>query len=413
MTRGRARGRRRSLALLLAALVVLLTAAAPAPAPNATGSDARTTAPPSTAPPAIPVLAYYYIWFNPSSWDRAKRDTPLLGTYSSDERSVMRKHVELAKAAGIDGFLVSWKDTPLLTERLARLVEVARELDFHLGIVYQGLDFSRDPIPVAKVAADLQLLARTYSGNPVFDILGSKPLVVWTGTDDFSTADQRAVVTPVAGRLTVLASSRSVPQWQRASGLFAGNAWYWSSVNPDKSWYPAELAQMGAAVHAGGGLWVAPAAAGFDARLIGGKSVVPREDGQTLLKELRAAVASAPDALGVISWNEFTENSHIEPSVNYGQTALSTLATFTGADQPLPNLDSSTARTAAAGAGFNGVAALTVMIALLGALLIWTRWRRAPRHRLSGQREAGPGGRPVPGPATGPAPASGAGADPH
>ena len=41
----------------------------------------------------IPMFAYYYIWFNPSSWDRAKRDYPLLGRYSSDEERIMRTHV--------------------------------------------------------------------------------------------------------------------------------------------------------------------------------------------------------------------------------------------------------------------------------------------------------------------------------
>ena len=46
-----------------------------------------------------PVFAYYYIWFNPSSWKRAKTDYPLLGPYSSDERTVMRQHVRLGEAA--------------------------------------------------------------------------------------------------------------------------------------------------------------------------------------------------------------------------------------------------------------------------------------------------------------------------
>ena len=32
-----------------------------------------------------PILAYYYIWFDTKSWDRAKTDYPLLGKYSSDD----------------------------------------------------------------------------------------------------------------------------------------------------------------------------------------------------------------------------------------------------------------------------------------------------------------------------------------
>ena len=46
--------------------------------------------------------------------------------------------------------------------------------------------------------------------------------------------------------------------------------------------YPEKLAAMGEAVHANDGLWIAPAAPGFDARLIGGTTVVDRKDGETL-----------------------------------------------------------------------------------------------------------------------------------
>ena len=63
----------------------------------------------------IPKLAYYYIWFDSTSWNRAKTDYPLLGNYSSDDRTIMRQHILWAKAAGIDGFIVSWKSTDVLT----------------------------------------------------------------------------------------------------------------------------------------------------------------------------------------------------------------------------------------------------------------------------------------------------------
>ena len=48
----------------------------------------------------IPTLAYYYIWFDTNSWRCAKTDYPLLGHYNSDDRAVMRQHVQWAKAAG-------------------------------------------------------------------------------------------------------------------------------------------------------------------------------------------------------------------------------------------------------------------------------------------------------------------------
>ena len=59
--------------------------------------------------------------------------------------------------------------------------------------------------------------------------------------------------------------------------------------------------------------------------LIGGTQVVERKDGATLRQEMNAALQSAPDAVGLISWNEFSENSYVEPSRNYGRRYLDVL----------------------------------------------------------------------------------------
>src|SRR4051794_23349844 len=87
-----------------------------------------------------PVFAYYYIWFDATSWNRAKTDYPLAGKYSSDERTVMERHVREAKAAGLTGFIVSWKTSDKLNRRLEMLADVAEQNNFKLAIIYQGLD---------------------------------------------------------------------------------------------------------------------------------------------------------------------------------------------------------------------------------------------------------------------------------
>ena len=96
----------------------------------------------STKSSPVPILAYYYIWFDSTSWLRAKTDYPELGSYSSDDRTVMRQHIQWAKAAGIDGFIVSWKSTDVLNRRLKQLSDLAEEENFKLAIIYQGLDLT-------------------------------------------------------------------------------------------------------------------------------------------------------------------------------------------------------------------------------------------------------------------------------
>jgi len=281
-----------------------------------------------------PILAHYYIWFNASSWDRAKIDVPAIGRYSSDEESVMREQVRLAKQSGIDGFIVSWKHTPVLDARLTKLVHISEQEGFKLAITYEGLNFDRDPLPAAQVAEGLDWFADGLASSPVFDLF-EKPVVIWTGTDQMTTDDLERVTAPRRGRLRLLASAKNTDDYLRVARAFDGNAYYWSSVDPGRDLgHLKKLKAMGEAVHSQHGLWWAPAAPGFDARLVGGERVIDRKDGDTLRVELAAAAQSSPNAIAIISWNEFSENTHIEPSQRYGTTALKVLRDLAGAKAP-------------------------------------------------------------------------------
>ena len=323
----------------------------------------------------IPVLSYYYIWFDTQSWDRAKTDYPLLGRYSSSNIEVMRQHVKWAKAAGIKGFIVSWKSTDKLNQRLEQLIGVANEENFQLAIIYQGLDFYRQPLPLEQVDADLNYFIDQYAEEQAFYIY-EKPLVIWSGTWKFSREQVENVVLGKREHLLILASERNVDGYSRLADVVDGNAYYWSSVNPDTfPGYPEKLTAMGETVHANGGLWIAPAAPGFDARLIGGTTVVDRKDGKTLQIQFNTAMQSSPDGIGVISWNEFSENSHIEPSEKYGDHYLDVLAEIRNVPAPVVrDFDSSEPGDTLNGVGTSRVIALgSVGLLTVISLLILIR----------------------------------------
>ena len=357
---------------LRAVLVVTLLAAVCA--------RVATAAPPTSQPE--PLLAYYYIWYDHASWRRAKTDYPLLGRYSSDNVRVLRKHVRWAKQAGISGFIVSWKSTRTLDRRLAKLVAVARSERFKLAIIYQGLDFHRSPQPALRVEHDLRWFARKYGHDPVFDIFG-KPLVIWSGTWKFPAETVAAVTAPVRSSLLVLASEKNMRGFARLAESVDGDAYYWSSVDPyTYPGYQQKLDRMSGAVHEAQGLWIAPAAPGFDARKVGGTRIVPRNDGETLRRELDAAVRSAPDALGLISWNEFSENSQVEPSIRYGRRYLGVLRDVRGAHvSAKTDLDSS---DASGGIGY-GLPILSGLIGVVFAALLVAFTRRHIKRGEAGQ----------------------------
>ncbi|SCL19410.1 endo-1,3-alpha-glucanase family glycosylhydrolase [Micromonospora inyonensis] len=391
-----------------------LAAAPPQKAPWTAPADAPVGAPPWAPVPAqevaaaagrasagesapVPVLAYYYIWFNPSSWNRAKTDYPLLGRYSSDDTEILRRHVRMAKAAGIDGFLVSWKRTPQLDARLAALVDIARREDFKLGIVYQGLDFARDPLPLATVRADLGHFADRYATEPVFDIF-DRPVVVWTGSEKFTAEQIDDTVGQARRRLLVLGNAKNVDAVADTRGVLDGHAYYWSSADPVKEKTDRKLAAMSEAVKHTGGLWIAPVAPGFDARMIGGRRDVDRRDGDTLRASFAAARHSAPDALGVISWNEFSENTHIEPSERHGETYLDVLADLLGRTVDHDVLLESHATSDEKPWGLPAWAALlsTVAVAAVPPLwLVYRRRRTRPAVTPPTQRGAAPQVDPV------------------
>src|SRR5262249_53202099 len=69
--------------------------------------------------------------------------TPLIGYYDSTNREVVRWHIRLAKAAGIDGFLVSWWDNANVSGTAWRnaILPVAAEEHFKVGICNELAQF--------------------------------------------------------------------------------------------------------------------------------------------------------------------------------------------------------------------------------------------------------------------------------
>ena len=310
--------------LALVGTVLILAAASPSPG--------ATLAPEPGAAARPLVFAYYYIWYTPTSWNRAKTDLPTLGAYDSADRAVIAQHMAWAKQAGIDALIVSWKHQPRLDGPLQTVVEEAANAGLKLVLLYQGLDFNRQAISDATVASDINWFMDTYGTSPVFNVFG-RPAVVWSGTWGYTDKQIAGVRAQIGApdRILLLGSERSGASYAARAGLFDGDAYYWSSPDPLKTpGYQSRLQTIANAVRVDSGIWIAPAAPGFDARLVGGTSTVSRRDGATFRAAWAGAVRTKPDAIGIISWNEFSENSQIEPSETYASEYLRITAALTG-----------------------------------------------------------------------------------
>ena len=99
--------------------------------------------------------------------------------------------------------------------------------------------------------------------------------------------------------------------------------------------------------------------------------------------EFDAASASSPDAIGLISWNEFSENSHVEPSVRYGRDYINVLADVgtTIRFSSKSDFDSSSSR---AGIGY-GLPILSGLFGLIFCALLVSFTRRHITHSQSSE----------------------------
>ncbi len=379
----------RTLPVLL--LVVLMLTCAGLPSAGAAPVGGTPTA--ASPDPHIPVYAYFYQWFSRTSWDRAKADFPVVGKYSSDDPRILRTQLSEARTAGIDGFLTSWKSTPTLNRRLQLLIKMAHPAGLDVGVVYEALDFQRKPLPIATVRRDLTLLINRWGPSLRSSYFG-KPVIIWTGTNDFSRGDIQSVRNVLGDRAILLAASKNVADYRAIADLVDGEAYYWSSADPNSAFTKTKLEDFGKAVHANHQIWIAPAASGFDGRTLGQTRVIPRDGGQTLIRGLDNAYRSKPDAVGVISWNEWSENTYIEPGERYGTQEMRALRTYLGSHVAAPRR--ANAHQSGSWSGLKGLAALAI-ITFLGALVLtWyithVQSARARRRRSrDGRRPPRPG----------------------
>ena len=127
----------------------------------------------------------------------------------------------------------------------------------------------------------------------------------------------------------MIGNEHGAREWGRGvAGALDGDHWYWSSQSPWSN--PAsfdQLAALASAVTAEDKLWLAPVAPGFNRANFGlGRSCVPRRGTETLEALFHGNTRVQPDYLLVISWNEFLENTYVQPTRRYGTTAVDALA---------------------------------------------------------------------------------------
>jgi hypothetical protein len=266
--------------------------------------------------------------------------------YSQDDRGFIEADVRQAAAAGLTGFAVNWAgsgaaaqtvtSTPY-SRRLQTLVDAVHKVNsegipFKLWLSYKA---SATVLTQSYIDNDLSYFFARYANDPAFDRVKSpKPTIIWQGSRKYSVSVLQAIGSKYRAKGRILGDETT---WSSTRAPYLdGNAYYWSSQNPYRNPQSfSQLASLANSVRASGAnpdgtakVWVAPFTPGYDKQLAGGSSCVPRRGGETLKTLFNGNAATKPDAFGLISWNEITEGSYVDPMTRYGMQDLNVVRTL-------------------------------------------------------------------------------------
>jgi hypothetical protein len=264
------------------------------------------------------VLAYYYAWWDPSTFDRTLFGAP--HAYNSDDPSIIQQHIQQAQAAGIDGFVVSWYGNGDRTDRnLARLLDLGARTGFRTTIHFETPHFWG----VDDVVAQLRAFYEQHLKHPAIVRYQGRPVIFFWRVSTFGNATWSAIRSAV--------DPNHAAVWIADGdnfGVLAGDAW--DGISPYAiAWSPnpaAQLPSWAAKAHAVAPdkLYIPPVSPGCDDTAARAATCVrDRAGGGYYQATWDGAMASGPTwAVTVSTFNEWLESTQIEPSLQYGDQYL-------------------------------------------------------------------------------------------
>lgn len=313
---------------------------------------------------------YMGFWAGADSWNwqaDVLDDYPAIGPYDSRDPGVAGLQIDQAKSAGIDAFVVSWfglEDGVTTTHTLNNMLDRAAERGFQVGaaldIFSSQFNRSRD-----AVVNSLNWLVHDRANHPGYLRYNGKPVIFFAFQDraNFSTEEWQSIrdqVDPDRNTIWIAEGISGCCLYGGAmDGMYAFNiAW----ANGSSGRYASERRS---ALNAGGSLYIPMVHPGWDESKVAehdGRANATakknRADGRFLTTSFNGAVASGADIIMIGTWNEFVENSHIEPSQLYGTQSLDNLrpliANWKGTVQPVDTTETTENTEPAPGSALSG-----------------------------------------------------------
>ena len=281
------------------------------------------------------VLAFYYTWFDESTWTNDRLSDLPAEPYVSRDRGIMGRHIEQAQRAGIDAFVVAWYgptgDSNQTEPNLAALLEEAAARGFKIAVLFE----TDSPFfnGVGAVNAALRHLLDVHASQPAYLRVDGRPVVFFWRPSLYGVDTWAAIRNQVDPGRNAIWISEGVDVSYLA--VFDGHHLYSNTWNP-----PADLtatnrrfaARVEAMRTSAGAdrFWVATVMPGYnDVKIRPGSGFArDREGGAYYERSWQAAIDSSPRWVVINSFNEWPEGTYIEPSLTFGDLFLALTATW-------------------------------------------------------------------------------------
>jgi hypothetical protein len=281
------------------------------------------------------VWAFYYPWYYRNQWFTSEvlTDSPLKGPHSSADPNIIDMHIRQAQSAGIDGFIVSWwGENDYTDQNLKVILDIAQKHDFKITIYFESLG-GEGPRSERELQEMFLSFFQNYGNDERYYRIDGEPVIFVWAVDSHPPSVWESVLEAVRreGYSAVYIAETGQPDYL---DVFDGLHLYGTVGRDDLSMLYERLSLVcrtyGYLYDTKMCLWAATLCPGYDDRNIPGRAGLyqPREDGRYYRETFEAAINSSPDWLLITSFNEWWENTHIEPSVNYGTTYLEMTSRF-------------------------------------------------------------------------------------
>lgn len=284
------------------------------------------------------VLAHYHPWYTAETWrDPQMADRPLR-PYSTDVQADVNNQAVQAHDAGIDAFVVSWQgleaDNGFNDRRMRILLEAARTSGLRVCSYTETVvanpgnnpTVPSDPRTMFEWLVDLVDL---YGSHPAYLRVGDRPVIFIYVASRIALSDWVELMARLraSGRNPLLIGDFAGSillepfdgEYQYTNILFTRDAFVAFNLAESLRVRTYHLLRPGDRRR----LWVAAVTPGYDDSRLTDRltpHVVDRSNGSLYDAQWTTAIDTGADWAVVTSWNEWWENTEIEPSERYGST---------------------------------------------------------------------------------------------